>query len=500
VLGLVAAGLGLGVAELTAGIVPDGRSPLVAAAELVIRNAPGGVERWAIDTFGTDDKPALVTAAVVVVLALGALAGGLAVRRLGGLGVAVPTVAFGVFASLRHQDATLLDAISPVVGGLAALATLRLLVRLDAPRRDPARPDRPLGPGGMGRRTVLLAGGAAAVAAPFAALLGQELQHRVDAGASRAKVRLPRPARPLPPVPGGADLRLPGLSPFLTPNDDFYRIDTALLVPQVEAETWSMRVFGRVDRELTFTYDQLLARPLVEADITLACVSNEVGGDLVGNARWLGVPLRELLTEAGAHPDADQVIGRAVDGFTVGFPTSAALDGRDALVAVGMNGEPLPVRHGFPVRLVVPGLYGYVSATKWLAEIELSRFADYDPYWIRLGWSPPGPIKVQSRIDTPRGAVAPGRVNVAGVAWAQERGIAAVEVRVDGGPWRPAELAASAGDDAWRQWVYRWDAAPGRHALEVRATAADGEVQTGEPAEPFPSGATGWHRRQVRVG
>jgi DMSO/TMAO reductase YedYZ molybdopterin-dependent catalytic subunit len=322
----------------------------------------------------------------------------------------------------------------------------------------------------------------------------------VDAAASRAKVSLPAQAQPLPALPAGADLHLNGLSPFTTPNADFYRIDTALLIPQVDAQSWSMRIFGRVDHELTFTFEELLARPLVEADITLACVSNEVGGSLVGNARWLGVPLRDLLTEAGVHPDADQVVGRAVDGFTVGFPVSAALDGRQALVAVGMNGEPLPLRHGFPVRLVVPGLYGYVSATKWLSEIELSRFADFDPYWIRLGWAQPAPIKVQSRIDTPRGRVAAGPVNLAGVAWAQERGVRAVDVRVDGGPWHPADLADAVGTDTWRQWVYRWDATAGRHVLEARATAGDGEVQTGQTSPPFPSGATGWHSRQVSVG
>jgi DMSO/TMAO reductase YedYZ molybdopterin-dependent catalytic subunit len=487
----------MGMAELAAGILPDGSSPVVAAGEFVIRNAPGGAERWAIRTFGTNDKPFLVVSTIVIVLALGAAAGLLMrTRPLAASAIVVVAVGFGVLTSMRHQDATILDAVPAIVGGLAAVLILRLLLRLDAA----AGPAGPLSPDASGRRTVLVAGGAALVAAPFAGLLGRRLQDRVDAAASRAKVSLPAPAQPLPALPAGADLHLNGLSPFTTPNADFYRIDTALLIPQVDAQSWSMRIFGRVDHELTFTFEELLARPLVEADITLACVSNEVGGSLVGNARWLGVPLRDLLTEAGVHPDADQVVGRAVDGFTVGFPVSAALDGRQALVAVGMNGEPLPLRHGFPVRLVVPGLYGYVSATKWLSEIELSRFADFDPYWIRLGWAQPAPIKVQSRIDTPRGRVAAGPVNVAGVAWAQERGVRAVEVRVDGGPWHPADLAEAVGTDTWRQWVYRWDATAGRHVLEVRATAGDGEVQTGQTSPPFPSGATGWHSRQVSVG
>ncbi|MGE0795087.1 MAG: molybdopterin-dependent oxidoreductase [Acidimicrobiia bacterium] len=492
--GVVGAGLGLGVAELAAGVLPDGRSPLVAVAELVIRNVPGGVERWAIETFGRNDKAVLVVGAVVVVLLLGALTGALARRPLAALTVAGLTVAVGCLASLRRLDSTVLDLVPPLVGGGAAIVTMLGLLRLGA-----GRPAGPLSPDAMGRRTLLVAGSAVAVAAPFAGWAGQRLQRRVDAAASRAKASLPAAARPAPPLPAGADLRLDGLSPFITPNADFYRIDTALLVPQVTAEDWTLRIHGMVDREVTFTYDELLARPLVEADVTLACVSNEVGGSLVGNARWLGVPLRELLEEAGVHDDADQVVGRSVDDFTVGFPTAAVFDGRDALVAVGMNGEPLPVRHGFPARLVVAGLYGYVSATKWLKEIELTRFDRYDAYWIRLDWAPPAPIKVQSRIDTPGNRAGAGRVAVAGVAWAQGRGIDAVEVRIDGGPWRRAELADEVGPATWRQWHLPWTATEGRHVLEVRATAGDGEVQTGELAEPFPSGATGWHRRVVRV-
>jgi DMSO/TMAO reductase YedYZ molybdopterin-dependent catalytic subunit len=482
------------MAEVAAGVLPDGRSALVAAAELVIRNTPGGVERWAIDTFGTNDKPVLVTSAILVVLALGALAGVLAKHLMAAMTVAGATVAFGIFASMRHQDATAINAIPPIVGGLIAVAAMRSLLRLGA-----GKPVGPLAPDAMGRRALLVAGGSAALVAPFAGWVGQRLQQRVDAAASRAKVSLPLPARPLPAIATGADLRLGGLSPFITPNADFYRIDTALLVPQVAAETWSMRILGLVDRELTFTYEQLLARPLVEADVTLACVSNEVGGSLIGNARWLGVPLRELLDEAGVRTEADQIVGRSVDGFTAGFPVAAAFDGREALVAVGMNGEPLPVRHGFPARLVVPGLYGYVSATKWLKEIELTRFDAFDAYWIRLNWGLPAPIKVQSRIDTPRSSVKAGPITVAGVAWAQGRGIDAVEVRVDGSRWQPAALADEVGSATWRQWHWQWNAFPGRHVLEVRATAGDGEVQTGERMAPFPDGATGWHSREVRV-
>jgi DMSO/TMAO reductase YedYZ molybdopterin-dependent catalytic subunit len=492
--GIVGAGFGLGVAELTAGILPNGRSAVVATGELVIRNTPGGTERWAIDTFGTNDKAVLVVGTILVVLLLGGLAGKHSARPNVALGIATAAVGIGIFASLRRLDATFLDVIPSIVGGLAAIWVLRGLLRLDA-----GQPVGPLAPDAMGRRTVLFAGGATALAAPFAGWAGHKLQQRVDAAASRAKVSLPAAARPLPATPARVDLGLADLSPFITPNADFYRIDTALLVPQVVAETWSMRIKGRVDHELTFTYQQLLDRPLVEADITLTCVSNEVGGPLVGNARWLGVPLKELLDEAGVHRDADQVIGRSVDGFTVGFPVEAALDGRDALVAVGMNGEPLPVRHGFPARLVVPGLYGYVSATKWLKEIELSRFDQFDAYWIRLNWALPALIKVQSRIDTPRSQAKAGKIDVAGVAWAQGRGVTAVEVRVDDGLWQLADLAEEFGKAAWRQWRWRWDATPGRHELRVRATAGDGEVQTGLTAQPFPAGASGWHTRSIRV-
>jgi DMSO/TMAO reductase YedYZ molybdopterin-dependent catalytic subunit len=353
----------------------------------------------------------------------------------------------------------------------------------------------------MGRRAFVVTAAASAALAPVAAVVGRALQQRVDASASRRALAAARPNAYGPTVatPAGADLGVRGVALFVTPNHDFYRIDTAIVVPQVAAEGWSLRVHGRVARELVLDYDELLARPAVDRHITLACVSNLVGGDLIGNASWRGVPLRDLLLEAGVEDRADQVVGRSVDGFTAGFPLAAALDGRDALVAYGMNGEPLPVRHGFPVRLVVPGLYGYVSATKWLSEIELTRFDDFDAYWVRLDWELPRPIAVQSRIDVPGDRVRAGAVVVAGVAWAQHRGVARVEVRVDRGPWREAELATVPSTDTWRQWRWAWDAEPGRHLLEARATATDGEVQSDEGRSPFPGPASGWHRRSVDV-
>jgi DMSO/TMAO reductase YedYZ molybdopterin-dependent catalytic subunit len=355
-------------------------------------------------------------------------------------------------------------------------------------------------PGGMDRRRFVLTGIAGAVAAVAAGGAGRAFGRRFEADASRAAVHLPSPAGA--PEPAVAGLDVPGLSPFVTPNAAFYRVDTALLVPAVKAEDWSLRVHGMVDHELTLTFDELMARPLIEREVTLTCVSNEVGGEYVGNASWLGAPLKDLLEEAGVDAGADQLVSRSVDGFTAGSPTAVLTDGRDAMLAIAMNGEPLPIEHGFPVRMVVPGLYGYVSATKWVVDLELTTFDAFDAYWIRRGWAQQAPIKTESRIDTPRrGAdLAAGTVAVAGVAWAQHRGIAAVELRVDDGDWMPAELSEQLSTDTWRQWLVRWEATPGSHQLQVRATDGDGEVQTDRVAPPFPDGATGYHTIGVEVG
>jgi DMSO/TMAO reductase YedYZ molybdopterin-dependent catalytic subunit len=489
--GVVAGAVGLGVAEVVAGAILTGRSPVVAVADGVIHVGPPSWERAVIDALGTNDKPFLVVVILLVLVTLGALAGvWTRSRPLASRCVVIGAAVVGVWASLAEEDASWVHAVAPAAGGLATLWALDLLTRA-APATT-----SPLPPGGADRRRFLLAGGAAV--AVVGGTTGRLLQGRVDAAASRRAVVLPEAGTPLPPPADGVHFAVEGLSPFITPNADFYRIDTALLVPQVETAGWTLRVDGLVDRPREYTYEQLLARRLVEVDVTLTCVSNEVGGSLVGNARWLGVPLAELLEEAGVQPRADQVVGRSVDGFTAGFPVGA-LDGRDALVAVGMNGEPLPLRHGFPARLVVAGLYGYVSATKWLKAIRLTTFEDDETYWIQRGWAREGPIKVASRIDTPRRDVPAGPVPVAGVAWAQGRGIRRVEVRVDEGRWHEAELADAVGVDTWRQWRWTWDARPGRYRLQVRATAGDGEVQTGEEVPPYPDGATGWHTVGVRV-
>jgi DMSO/TMAO reductase YedYZ molybdopterin-dependent catalytic subunit len=298
-----------------------------------------------------------------------------------------------------------------------------------------------------------------------------------------------------------ADATLSPTTPFVTPNVRFYRIDTALSIPRINLDSWSVEIGGRVDRPFTLTYADLLARPQVERIITIACVSNEVGGDLIGNAVWQGVLLRDVLDEAGAQPEGEQVFGTSVDGWTCGFPIEAAMDGRDAMIAIGMNGEPLPALHGFPARMIVPGLYGYVSATKWLQKLEITTWDEAEGYWVPRGWARDAPIKTQSRIDVPKrgDTLKPGRVPIAGIAWAQRRGITRVEVRVDEGDWVEARLGTDVTIDSWRQWLYEWDATPGDHTIQVRATDATGQPQTEQVARPDPDGATGWHTRTVTV-
>ena len=405
----------------------------------------------------------------------------------------------GIAASLTRPASQAIDALPALLGGIAGALMLSRFLRARAQSPTTTPQELPT-PGGIDRRRFFLTGAAGAAAALVAGGVGRVFARRFEADESRAAVHLPATSTTSQP-PAGADLRVPGLSPFITPNEEFYRVDTALLVPAVKAETWQLSIHGMVDRELTLTFDQLMGRPLMERDITLACVSNEVGGEYVGNARWLGAPLKAILEEAGVDPLADQLVSRSVDGFTVGTPTAVVMDGRDAMLAIAMNGEALPLDHGFPVRMVVPGLYGYVSATKWLVDLELTTFDAFDAYWIRRGWAQEAVIKTQSRIDTPRSnARAPaGTVPVAGVAWAQHRGIAAVELRVDGGPWIPAELSVEDTVDTWRQWLVRWDATAGEHELQVRATDQAGMVQSEEHAPPFPDGATGYHSVKVHV-
>ena len=468
---------------------------MVAVGLAAIDLTPEWLKAFAIRTFGEQDKTVLLVG-IGVVLAIAAIVLGIASVRRPNVGL-VGLAAFGsvgVIAALTRPTATLADAL-PAVGGAGAGALTLIWLGGRFPR-DEETTQTPEAIG-VERRRFLLGGLAAAATALAAGGLGQMLSRRFVADESRAGVSIPGAADVAAEAPAGADFGIDGLSPFFTPNEEFYRVDTALLVPAVAAEDWSLRVFGMVDRELTLDFEQLVARELIERDVTLACVSNEVGGGYIGNARWVGAPLAALLEEAVVDPAADQLVSRSVDGFTVGTPTAVVMDGRDAMLAVGMNGEPLPIEHGFPVRMVVPGLYGYVSATKWVVELELTTFDAFDPYWIKRGWAEQAPVKTQSRIDTPRSrsTVPSGGAVVAGVAWAQHRGIERVEVRIDDGPWLEARLSAEDTIDTWRQWRFDWsDPSLGEHTLTVRATDGEGMVQTTERVEPFPDGATGQHQ------
>ena len=501
--GLLAAGVAIGVSELVAAFVRPDAAPVVAVGTRLITLTPEPVKEFAIRQFGEHDKTALLAGTYVVLAVVAALIGILgAARRAAGAAGFVLFGLIGIAAAVTAPTAGPLDVLPSAVAAAAGAAALLLL--LDLTHRSSPYPADPAGRGEVvvARRRLLLGVAGAAVLAVGAGAGGRVLQGaRFAADRSRALVRLPRPASPAAAVPAGVQLDVPGISRWRTPNRTFYRVDTALTVPQVAADTWSLRIHGKVDHPLTLSFDDLLGRPLIERDITLTCVSNQVGGPYAGNARWLGARLADLLREAGIHRDADQLVARSADGMTLGTPTAAVLDGRDALLAVGMNGEPLPLDHGFPVRMVVPGLYGYVSAGKWIVDLEATTFSAYDAYWTKRGYATHAPIKTESRIDTPRSfaTVKAGTVPVAGVAWAQHRGITAVQVQVDGGAWHPAELAPAAGTDTWRQWRYRWTATPGSHTLRARATDATGTVQTDRRADPYPNGASGWHTFSVTV-
>ncbi|MEI7034334.1 molybdopterin-dependent oxidoreductase [Streptomyces pratensis] len=508
--GLLAAYASLAVAELIAALVRPEAGPVAAVGGAAIDRTPAPVKDWAIRTFGEDDK-AVLQLGILVVLGLLAVALGLVAlryRRAGAVGVLAFGVVGAVAATSRPDSVSLTDALPSLMGALAGAGLLHWLIG----RLRPSGSTTPSAAGpepAWDRRGFLLSAAAAAAASTGAGGLGLALggSRARDAVASREAVVLPAPASPAPAVPGGARPRVAGVSPFVTPNKDFYRVDTALVVPKVDATTWRLRIHGRgVGRPLTLGFQDLLDRELIERDITLTCVSNEVGGPYVGNARWIGVRLADLLREAGVRPPsrgggADQLVARSVDGMTLGTPVEDLMDGRDAMLAVGMNGEPLPLDHGFPARMVVPGLYGYVSACKWIEDIELTTFDAYDPYWVKRDWAREAPVKTQSRIDTPKPFARPaaGAVMVGGVAWAQHRGIDRVEIRVDDGPWQRADLAAEHTTDTWRLWSFPWKATPGGHTLTVRATDRTGTVQTEKRTGTVPDGASGWHSVVVTV-
>jgi DMSO/TMAO reductase YedYZ molybdopterin-dependent catalytic subunit len=502
--GLAAAGAGLAVAEVASIPADQLQSPVLDVGDRVVDGVPNSVKTLAIDWFGTNDKLALLVGIGTFLALYAIVLGFVAITRRWPIAI-VGATAFGLigaYASQTTRRQAPWYAVAPsLVGGAVAALVLWYLRRLAIRRATPDAEgvDAAGDPTDFDRRRLLIATGITAAGALVVGTTGRRIATRSDVGAQRDELGLPVPDQRLATIAG--DVQASGASSFVTPNADFYRIDTALTVPQVSVASWKLDIGGMVSQPLTLTYDELLSRPVVEADITLTCVSNEIGGRLLGTARWIGVRLDDLLDEAGIDPGADQVIGRSVDGYTCGFPISA-LDGRQALIAVGMNGEPLPLEHGYPARLIVPGLYGYVSATKWLTEIELSRFDQFDQYWVERGWVDDAPIKLQSRIDTPKGlaSVDAGTVAIAGVAWAQTRGIDRVELRIDDADWVETRLAAEHNLDTWRQWSYAWDSTPGRHTITVRAIERGGAIQTDERSEPFPSGATGQHQIVVIVG
>jgi DMSO/TMAO reductase YedYZ molybdopterin-dependent catalytic subunit len=496
--GAVSVAAGLGAAEVATALLGLGTSPVLAVGEAVIRATPGDLAEAAISAVGHMDKPLLVVGTIAGALLLGAVAGVLSLTsRAPGLVLLLAMGGVALAAAMSPPDASTANAVPPMVAALVAMALLDYLLRwVQTPTGAATERGRAEA---VGRRQFLVR--AAVVGAGAVALtgLGQVLsggRRAVDAARSTVRLSVPRPV-----APPGVGVPVEGVVPWVTPNAQFYRIDTALAVPRVLPEDWRLRIHGMVDHELVLTFDDLTSRGLQEAWITLCCVSNEVGGSLISNAQWSGVPLAGLLEQAGARPGADAVLSTSADGWTCGTPLAALTDGRAAMLAVAMNGAPLPVEHGFPVRMVVPGLYGFVSATKWVVDLEVTRFADFSAYWTQRGWSARGPVKTESRIDAPRdGAqVSAGKVAVGGIAWAQHTGIAKVEVRIDDGPWHRARLASVPNVDTWRQWAFAWDAEPGQHRVAVRATDDSGYTQTSERADVVPNGATGWHTIVVDV-
>lgn len=511
--GVLAAGVGLAVAELMAGLSSQVPSPVATVGDVFVDGTPGDLVDVVIRSVGTSDKPLLLAAIVIVTLAVGGRLATASLEKwwIGPLGIGIWTL-LAAWAGARDP---LTPAGGPVaaamIAGILSLGAFVMLVRLaaradgrswppgwpESTRRADARvPEGDMTAGAGDRRAFLRVAGLTAAGAAAAGLAGRRLGERFSVESARAELALPPVGTSSTP---GMGLDVPDLAPFVTPNDEFYRIDNALIVPQVSPDDFELRIEGMVDEPLTLSYDDLLSMPQVSETVTIACVSNEVGGELVGNAEWQGVLLSDLLDESGVQPGAEQVVGRSVDRFTAGFPVEAVTDGRPTMVAIGMNGEPLPIVHGFPARLIVPGLYGYVSATKWLSEILLTTWDGFDGYWVPLGWSKEGPIKTQSRIDVPMGTVEPGTVAIAGVAWAPTRGISGVEVQIDDGDWQEAELGPGTTDLTWRQWVLQTDLDSGGHLARVRATDGDGETQTEDSAPPRPDGASGWHARTIEV-
>jgi len=499
VLGLLATAVGLAAAELVVGLVQGSSSPVVPVGQEFIDWTPKWLKNWAIEQFGTSDKAVLVSGALIVVLGLGVVVGILMMRgeRAGAFALTGAIGVVGAWAVLIRPDPTIAKLLPTIVGTGVSIAVLWWL----GPKPQVLEEDGHRVMMGVDRRQFLTGAVTVGSAAAVTGGVGRVLQQRFEVNEERANLAIPDVDNAAQAVPGDFELGVEGIESFVVPNDNFYRIDTALVVPQVRVDTWKLQISGLVDNPIELTFDDLLARPQIERHITLSCVSNPVGGDLVGNALWQGVLLKDILDEAGVQPDAEQVVSRSIDGWTCGSPLESIMDGRDAMLAIAMNGEPLPAQHGYPVRIVVPGLFGYVSATKWVTDIRLTRWDEFDAYWIPRGWSKLGPVKTMARIDTPRsGSKRTGEVAIGGVAWAVHRGVSKVQIRVDEGEWRDAEMASVPSNDTWVQWVYRLnDVEPRKHTIEARAFDGMGEPQPSEPAAVAPNGAQGYHRISLTI-
>jgi DMSO/TMAO reductase YedYZ molybdopterin-dependent catalytic subunit len=509
--GIVATLTALGVSEFLAGVLPGTTSLVASVGQVVIDLQPAGAKDFVVGLFGTNDKPALEVFIVAVALLVGAGLGLVARRRFAVAAVAF--VAFGVIGFLASLDDPL---VNPGVAGTSVAISIGLGVwvlgwLLDGSGATAtvggASPDEvSAAPAAVmpnwSRRAFVLRAGAVGVGAVGVGLVGRRLLEQSRVAPVGSGPAIPPASETVAPLAVGADLAttIPGLTPIVVPNSEFYRIDTALLTPSVNTDDWTLRIHGLVDRETTLTWAQLLALPMIEQYVTISCVSNTVGGGLVGNAKWTGVRLRDVLDIAGVQANATQLVGRSVDKWTAGMPTAWVMDpSREPMIALKMNDEPLPPIHGYPARLIIPGLYGYVSATKWLKELELTTLEAFDGYWVPLGWAKEAPILTQSRIDTPHSGVKAGQIKVAGIAWAPDRGVSRVEVAIEGA-WRDARLSAPISDTTWVQWVTDWDATPGQHEIQVRATDGKGVVQEQLSSPPAPDGARGWHTIAVSVG
>ena len=508
VAGVAAAAVVLSVAELIGAFFTARATPLIALGSTFIDFTPPWMKDFAIATFGTNDKAALFVGMAVTILLLACVLGIVAYRKwaLGVAGVVLMGTVI-VASVVTRASVKPVDAIPSLIGTVAGLVVLRLLItRLwrmqewpdsaaDVAAKDPDRP-------ATTRRAFFAAAGITAAASGIAATGGRLLSAaRSNVAAARESLKLPAPAKAAAVVPAGVQSKVPGVTPWLTPNKDFYRIDTALSVPEINAQDWELRIHGLVEQEIRLTFQDLLDAQLIESHVSLTCVSNPVGGNLAGNAKWLGMPIRDALKMARPKPGADMVLSTSIDGFSASTPLEVLQDDRDAMLAIGMNGEALPLEHGYPVRMVVPGLYGFVSATKWVVDLEVTRFADSKAYWTQRGWSERGPIKTMARVEVPKSfaKVPAGKVAIGGTAWAQTRGITKVELQIDSGPWTEAVLSDEASLITWRQWSFEWDATPGPHYIKVRATDGTGELQTDKRADPVPNGASGWQSVMVTV-